>query len=128
MKTILTPVLLFMIFVVSFAQGNVLDKSIDSILKINEETAATYIDNRIRNSIPLPQTESTKAEAIALRLSIEATIKNINEETREKFKDELQNVSNLQVVKDFIEYRYKIDIGGLSEEFYKKVAVQLEKL
>ncbi len=126
MKKILLPVLLLMM-VVSLAQGSVSDKSINSILEIYEKTASSYIDKRILNSYPLPQTDVTKEEAMVLRLAIEATIKNINKETREKFKDELQKVSNLKAVKDFIDYQYKIQIGNLTDEFYKKVAEELAK-
>jgi hypothetical protein len=128
MKKIALHFLLLVAFAASYAQAGNSKKSIDYILEVYERTAPKYIENRIHNATNLfPQNDSTKEIAIVMRLYIKDTIKSINEETREKFKDELQNVSNLQAVKDFIDYRYKIDIGGLTDEFYKKVAEELAK-
>jgi hypothetical protein len=124
----LIPLLLLMVFLPFFGQARPSDKSIDSILEVYEKTASIYIDNKIRNSIHSPQPEIAKEEAILMKKGIESTIVSINQETRKKFKDELQNVSNLQAVKDFIEYRYRVYIGGLTDEFYKKVSAEIDKL
>jgi hypothetical protein len=126
MKTIAT-ILFFLIFITAQAQSQKAKKDVYSILETYEKAVVPYLEEKIRKEATSSATEKSKAITTARRLSLGATIEGINKETRIKFKEERWDITNIQLVKDFIEYRYRVDIGGLPEEFYKKVSEELDK-
>jgi hypothetical protein len=127
MKNIVPYVLLVFAFASLQAQTEKTKKDIYAILEVYEKTVTPYLDEKISREMQSPTTEKFKAESIARRMSIIATIEGINKETRIKFKNERLNITNVQAIKEFIEYRYRVNIGGLPDEFYRKVSEELDK-
>lgn len=128
MKPILILLVNLLIFT-SIARAQNKTKNIYTVLEVYEKNVAPYLAAKISNDTHSTITDDHKAKEIARRLSFSATIKAINYETREEFKNtELTSIKKIESVRDFIEYRYKLYIGGLPNEFFKKVSGELDKL
>jgi hypothetical protein len=127
MKIIITA-LLFSLIIIIQAQSQKTKKDIYSILEAYEKAVTPYLEEKMNKEISSSLTQESKDEAIARRMALSSTLEGISKETRAKFKDEQWNILNIKVVKDFIEYRYRLSVSGLPDEFYKKVSTEVDKL
>jgi hypothetical protein len=117
--------LLLFILAFQFLQAQQTRKDLDLILSVYEKSVVPYLDEKIRSEYPSFTEAEFKQVAIARRVSIDLDIEDINRETKAKFKE---NTADLRTIQEFIETKYRLSLGILPKEFYKKVSIELDKL
>jgi hypothetical protein len=96
---------------------------LETILTTYQKTVAPYLDKKVQEGYTSP-TAAEKVLIYARRSSLEQTVLGINQEAKNAFKNDKFNIRE---VKEFIESKYRVQIGALPEEFYKKVSTELDK-
>ncbi len=108
------------------AQSEEFKIELNRILSVYERQASVYLDKAVKaTKHPVNwSTEQIRNVNLAMRMSQNATIENISKEAREKYNSHKEEA---QLIRSYLDDRYRSVFLNLPAEFFEKVSNELGK-